>query len=49
MDSKRIFFCTLQNMEVLTFEDDLDMYVEHDIITLIDNGFDNDDFQSDNE
>ena len=51
VDSKRVFVRTLQNMEILSVDDDSDTYLEHDIIvnTLTDNGYDNTDFQSDNE
>ena len=51
-DSKRVFVRTLQNMEILSVDDDSDTYLEHDIIinTLTDNGYDdNADFQSDDE
>ena len=51
VDSKRVFVRILQNMEVLSLDDDSDTYLEHDFMvnTLTDNGFDNNDFQSDDE
>ena len=51
IDSKRTFVQTLQNMEILSMDEDCDAYLEHDIIinTIIDNGFHDRDFISDDE
>ena len=51
VDSKRTFVKTLQNMEILSIDDDCDAYLEHDIIinTITDNGFVDRDFLSDDE
>ena len=51
VDSKRTFVRTLQNMEILSIDDDCDEYLDHDIIinTITDNGFHDRDFLSDDE
>lgn len=51
VDSKRVFVRMLQNMDVLSIDDDSDTYLEHDIIvnTITDNGIVDDDFVTDEE
>ena len=51
IDSKRTFVRTLQNMEILSLDEDCDDHLEHDIIinTITDNGFNDRDFLSDEE
>ena len=51
VDSKQVFVRTLQNMNILSQDDDSDSYLQNNMIvhTLIDNGIDNNDFQSDEE
>ena len=51
IESKRIFVRTLQNMEILSNDEDFDTLMHHDFIVnpITDNGFDDTDFQSDME
>ena len=51
VDSKRVFVRTLQNMNILSQDDDSDSYLQNDMIvhTLIDSGIDNNNYQSDEE
>ena len=51
VESKRIFVRTLQNMNILSQDDDSDTYLENDMIvhTLTDNGIEHNDLQSDEE
>ena len=51
IESKRIFVRTLQNMEIISTDEDFDTLMHHDFIVnpITDNGFDDTDFQSDME
>ena len=51
VESKRVFVHTLQNMDILSQADDVDTYLESDIIvhTMTDNGIDHNDLHTDEE
>ena len=51
VESKRVFVRTLQNMDILSQADDVDTFLENDIIvnTMTDNGIDHDDLHTDEE
>ena len=51
VESKRVFVRTLQNMDILSQDDDIDTYLENDIIihTMTDNGIDHNDLHTDEE